>query len=69
MSAAKEIKSTGGPAGPSVVVGLSRVAMFPSENIHGAYRWVAVLEDEDGDWYRTAPFPRGHKPALGERMP
>ena len=33
QSAAKEIKSTGGPAGPSVVVGLR--AMFPSENIHG----------------------------------
>ena len=68
MSAAKEIRSTGGPAGPSVVVGLRRVAMFPAENIHGAYRWVVVLEDEDGDWYRRGPLP-GRKPALGQRMP
>ena len=67
MSAAKEIKSTGGPAGPSVVVGLRRVAMFPSENIHGAHRWVAVLEDEDGDWYRCI-IPR-RKPEIEERMP
>ena len=68
MSGMTRIKRvTGGLAGPSVVVGLHRVAMFPSDNLHGAHRWVAVLEDQAGEWYRH--ILRGHKPAIGEWLP
>ncbi len=70
MSGANIKRLTGGPVGPLLVVGLHHVVMFPAENLGGARRWVVVVEDEPGDWYRCVT-PGGHRPRIeiGERVP
>ncbi len=70
MSGAKIRRLTEGPSGPFLVVGVHHVAMFSAENIRGARRWVLVVQDEDGDWYRRVT-PGEHRPLIriGERMP
>jgi hypothetical protein len=70
MSADNHRPTTEGPPGPFVVVGLHRVALFPAENLGGSHRWVVVVENESGDWYRRVT-PGGCRPRIriGEQIP
>jgi hypothetical protein len=55
-----------GPSGPSVVVGVHRVSLFPPENLHGAHRWVVITEDAKGRWFRRICRVHEPKPEIGD---